>query len=523
MRGFSGPTFALRAGSLIIAAAALSLVLRSDLEMAHRPVVEDGYYVFTVARNIATGHGITVDGAHLTNGFQPLFTFLSVPCFIGAGANPYTAIRLVLFLHWLIFCATAYLIGAIARDSLFAKEEEGRAVVFWWVVFLYLSSVLIFIVNFNGLETGLLLGMYALAWRYYQSRGIETTRNLLGFGALLGVLIMTRVDALFFLVAIALGILLRPGQDKSVRRLVRTGMLCVSAFLVSSPWWLFNKIYFGSFMPTSGKAYRSWITPEDLSRPEIQERLRDGAEAFLRPLYPVVYLGQNTFEGLTIAFVRIVLIAGTCAFLWKKRHQIAGPEFLGEHAHPQSRRTLEFGRWLFVAMFFVAIIYTLSFSASWFYTRYFMPAAVVAIPLIGIAAYAAGSGRMWLSRLVPLALLVPILWVVVSLHKSTFQSEFITEQIQLVTEKVPPEDAVAAFQSGTLGYFRERVLNLDGKVNPMAVDRRPDLLEYVQSQGVRWLCDYPKPIEEILGTENLEKNGWKIVGKNNRFTLYHRE
>ena len=132
MRGFSSPTFALRAGSLVIAVAAFSLILRPDLELAHRPVVEDGYYVFTVARNIASGHGISIDGAHLTNGFQPLFTFISVPCFFVAGSNPYTAIRFVLVLHWLIWCATAYLTlrtmvpHAVALSSLHASPLPSR-------------------------------------------------------------------------------------------------------------------------------------------------------------------------------------------------------------------------------------------------------------------------------------------------------------------------------------------------------------------------------------------------------------
>ena len=40
------------------------------------PLTEDGYYSLSVARNLAAGKGMTIDGANLTNGFQPLFTMI---------------------------------------------------------------------------------------------------------------------------------------------------------------------------------------------------------------------------------------------------------------------------------------------------------------------------------------------------------------------------------------------------------------------------------------------------------------
>ncbi|NJN67317.1 MAG: hypothetical protein HC884_11700 [Chloroflexaceae bacterium] len=40
------------------------------------------------------------------------------------------------------------------------------------------------------------------------------------------------------------------------------------------------------------------------------------------------------------------------------------------------------------------------------------------------------------------------------------------EQIPLIERYVPDGDDIAAFESGTLGYFHDRTINLDGKVNP---------------------------------------------------------
>ena len=43
---------------------------------------DDAYYYFTIARNIAHGDGITIDGAHWTTGFQPLWQLLISPAFL---------------------------------------------------------------------------------------------------------------------------------------------------------------------------------------------------------------------------------------------------------------------------------------------------------------------------------------------------------------------------------------------------------------------------------------------------------
>ena len=43
---------------------------------------DDAYYFFTVARNIAQGHGITIDGAHWTTGFQPLWALVCAIAFL---------------------------------------------------------------------------------------------------------------------------------------------------------------------------------------------------------------------------------------------------------------------------------------------------------------------------------------------------------------------------------------------------------------------------------------------------------
>src|SRR5262249_6778496 len=75
----------LLAGIAVLVLAGLSLALRPDSTVFMKPLSEDGYYSLAVARSIAAGHGVTIDGVTPTNGFQPLLTFVQAGLFAVAG------------------------------------------------------------------------------------------------------------------------------------------------------------------------------------------------------------------------------------------------------------------------------------------------------------------------------------------------------------------------------------------------------------------------------------------------------
>jgi hypothetical protein len=61
-----------------------------------------------------------------------------------------------------------------------------------------------------------------------------------------------------------------------------------------------------------------------------------------------------------------------------------------------------------------------------------------------------------------------------------------------VEENVPDDAWVGAIQSGTLGYFHDRTLNLDGKVNPEALRARAEgrIPAYIVERDVAYLADW---------------------------------
>ena len=64
--------------------------------------------------------------------------------------------------------------------------------------------------------------------------------------------------------------------------------------------------------------------------------------------------------------------------------------------------------------------------------------------------------------------------------------------VEWVEENVPPEVWVGAVQTGTLGFFHDRTINLDGKVNPEALQARKEnrAPEYVVEKGIQYLVDW---------------------------------
>ena len=77
------------------------------------PLLDDAFYSFSIARNLAAGHGPTADGIHATSGFQPLHTVLLVPFYLLFPRDPILPIHLALTLLALCGCATGWLIYRI--------------------------------------------------------------------------------------------------------------------------------------------------------------------------------------------------------------------------------------------------------------------------------------------------------------------------------------------------------------------------------------------------------------------------
>ena len=87
---------------------------------------EDGYLMLTIARNLAIGNGLSIeDGTALTNGTQPLMTFVYAGLFWLVGGDKVSGVILVQILGIVIALISASLLYRIG--SLLLAEDRRSA------------------------------------------------------------------------------------------------------------------------------------------------------------------------------------------------------------------------------------------------------------------------------------------------------------------------------------------------------------------------------------------------------------
>lgn len=510
----SGRSAPLAAFAALLATGLAGLLLATAFRPAASvyglPFTEDGFYALTIARNIAAGRGITIDGATWTNGFQPLFTFFEAACFLVARGDDELAGRLVVALSWLAHVAGALLAGGVALDA--RPDAEGRLLRALVAAALYLSAAKFFADFYSGLETGLQLAMVLALWRAVQRGAIDGVAGCFGLGVLIGLAVLARIDLGFLAVALALWALLRGWRDTGVAALLRPAVMALAAAAVSSPWWLYNRLVFGSWLPTSGAAQQHWAFDTD--------RILEGLWALRVVLVPWIFAWEA--ESLATDLARSAMLALALAlFLFMptgSRRALASAV---------AQRTSGFGWALVLTMAALAVFYVGSFFAYWFYVRYFAPLSLLAV--VGLAVVAAEfAARGVLGSLTIAAALAIVAaagatmpWRAVQggLGPSTHHA-----MVELVARAVPPGDVVAAGQSGTLGFFRERVVNVDGKVNRDALAFQDRMWVYLDQRGIRWFVDSPWYVERMLGSDPASR-GWSLVAVAGAgdFRLYRRD
>ena len=484
----------------VLCLSALTLCFRPTTQLENKPLTEDGYLLLSVSRNLAIGHGLSADGTHLTNGFQPLFTVIASLPYLVTDGNRVAGLRGVLGLYLLCYMATGLVVGLICR-RMFKPGTRAYRVAAPLGAVCYLSASFVILTSFNGLETGVQLLVYALIWWYWATHDLQSITQQTILGALLGAAVLARVDSAFLVAVVTIYL--------ACRRQIQAAMVAgVTAVVVSAPWWIYNIVLTGSLMPTSARAEHAWALSAF--------RVKGMVQAVSTDIMPWTYASQfNT--SLAVALLRLggaALVITFCLRL--ARTSAAGPDGAA------SGRVASVGRLIVAAAGGLIVWYPLYSFAYYFYARYLAPLTLVAV-----------VGAVWLllraigsrSVAVPvgiaavLSIAAVVLFAALDIGKVP-GNLMLTQQVSLVESLVPSGAAVAAGQSGTLSYFRDGVVNLDGKSNIDALSHAGDIPQYLESLGVRWICDEPGYLQRYLGT-NPAAIGWHLVAVRGDFQLWH--
>ena len=447
-------------------------------------MTEDGYLLLTVARNIAIGLGMSVsEGTIPTNGVQPLVTYILALPYLATGGDKVTSLVGVHIFLAAIAVAGFFAVHSLARRTLRSQGDNPAwpmfAAALWFLGPLLLNHTM------NGLETGLytlMLLLTLLQFARILDKGAEAgLADRMGLGALCGLTFLARNDGAFLVTAIfALWFLnellaRRQGLGATLARLIPPGLL---SLVFAAPWLINNQLKFGSIMPISG-------TAESMNSTFGQNAGLIPAKLFeqILPMLPLPRTLENSPVLIVLASALVIGVLGWFLIgIWRQR----GPVRIVLTAYA-------------VFGLLLAGYYGLFFGAAHFLGRYMAPLApLLIIALLWVAldvlqrlaprhreaiALIAGSGAVVLSVLLLVRLVL--------LPESNTHRHF--QVVEWVHANVPAQTWVGAVQTGTLGYWHDRTINLDGKVNPYALAAKKtegNVLAYVVDSDIDYLADW---------------------------------
>ncbi len=453
-------------------------LLDRDGRLLRQFPTEDGYLMLTIARNAALGLGFSTGAGTLpTNGTQPFATAVYSLLFRLVGGDRTPGVLLILVLQFAAAVAGAWLLYHLGLRVL-GRDLRGRTAAALAAATWY-ATVLTVMHGMNCLETGLYaLSLIGFALVFLGRAGDPLApwswRRALALGAALGIVLWVRLDAVFLVAAACSArALFGPGGRlaptlANARVAVFMGAVAV---VVISPWLLHNRAQFGSFMPVSGRS-------ESLSG-GAGSNLVTLPAALAEYVLVVLPIPQGLERHPAVLAGGSLLLLGLLAFVVTRARR-----------WPEPTRALA----ILVTLFALGLVgyYGVHFGAPWFVSRY-MFALSPFLALVWGAAVAVVflRSRPGVAAVAAVALAAVVAYPNVRLYRKGHDHMHF-QVVDWVQAHVGEQEWVAAVQTGTVGFFHDRTINLDGKVNPeaLAAVLEGRIPQYVLSKPVRYLADW---------------------------------
>ena len=438
---------------------------------------EDGYLMLTVARNLALGRGMTVSAGEVsTNGVQPLMTGVWSLAFAAYNGDREAGVRAVQMISIVVAVAALAVLFLLAVEL--GPPGPGSRVTATLISALWFASPVVIRHTMNCQETGavllatLVVVLLFVRWTGRSLPGEWPLWRGVALGSVLGVTFWIRNDAVFLAAATCFALVAVDGwRWRSLRVAATSGTV---AGLVAAPWLIHNVVCFGNVVPTSGLA---------------EAAIGHAGEGLLKAPVKLLEYASVVADVPPLLEPRPWVIAVSTALL-------AVFVLVATRYCPRSRAARR-AAWV-VGPFAVLLVafYGIAFGATWFMDRFLAPlspflALVTAATTVAVLDKAprrlAGFGAT-------LALVAAFAMVgFLGLYHYRHGTHHIHFQLhEWVQQNLGDETWVAAFQSGTLGFFHDRTVNLDGKVNRDALraTSKRELIRYLDRTPVRFLLDW---------------------------------
>jgi hypothetical protein len=445
---------------------------------------DDAYLSLTIARSVGRGLG-PLYGTSYTNGFQPLWVFLTAPLYawrpFDLEGNVHAALVVLAGCDTLFAALVCLLVSRWTRSPLAASVAAAA-----WAVNPYSVRT-----SLCGLEASLSAALAALVLllldRERDARELDR-RRLFVLGIALGLAILARIDNGFLALTVAL--FLVPWHAKPLSQALRSALarilpVAAAAAAVTAPWLAYSYAYTGDLYPISGRAVRLVALGDRV----VKGGTLEGYRGTLLGEAWAWFLQDNAFLLCLVAGLLLVVVL----FFRSDLTSLA----------PALRRAAPALLWGTLLFF----VYPLHVLAHWFFPRYQYP---ILVPLLLVLGLLVGfvTSRPRLERIaMPLAatLAVGSLAFHATRHETATLLFARRENLEgyraiglWARNTFPRGTAIGSSQTGALGYFAPdlRVVNLDGVVNRACYDslvaRRN--IDYILDERIDYVLGWPNNI-----------------------------
>ncbi len=425
---------------------------------------DDALYYFAIAKNLASGIGISFDGVHPTNGMHPLWLFVISPIFL-LGLSKWGAIYGVLLLQSIIDAVIIWFIGKTVYDALANTSESTRRRAAGASALLYALSFLATVRAINGLETTI-VSLLTVFWiRAFLKRNEFDTPLWIAFGLLTGLLLLARTDTFILLVPLAVSF----GASELKRHWREYFTAFCATILTILPWIWWNWATFGTPLQSSAEAVpilamRKYAAIYGSGVPTYWHLLLEAIRNVFKPFW----YSTLGFSILTLAFT-----------LGVRRKSIGS----------NHKAIILFA----IGGLLLLVVHSLfrGFIRDW-YVEELTPIFLIVYGVsIGINAGQAGLSKgVW-----RLAVVILVLQAII-FFRAPYRSQLVVVErgVPLIRD-LTARTTVASLNSGFYGYFSSRpgsVVNLDGVVNADAVHalEASDLHGLLDRDSVRYLIEF---------------------------------
>lgn len=484
----------------------------------HLIVMDDAYYYFQVARNLATRGTATFDGIHDTSGVQLLWGAL-VSAIGVLVPGRIELLRATLLLSLGLNVAAGIMLWRLGR-RLYSDEVGTLATLLWSGFMVALSPTML------GMEYALhivvIIATIAAWWRVLTAPGSVTAARLLGLGALLALNFWTRLDAAVISLLIWLSVTVALLGHRRSAMAYSGWMMALSVVpIVGAVGYLAAcHLLAGTFVPISGlaKAHYAaqhfkdydWLTS---LAGHVLWIVRIHCRAMVDIVASALLTGP-LFRPVPVMTVAIVLLAT----LWGA-HRI----YRCRAADPGRFRVATFLGllWLFAAVHVAVIVATIGHFShvtqhyyGWLLVTWCLWAAVLIDT--GFASVRSPRARRLLvaGGLIGFAAIHG--WAAARNFALDAKPNFNARRVAMVAwinDNIPPDARIGAWNAGMLGYFvTPTVVNLDGLVNDKAFLEQlrsgASTLEYLRREGITYLIDVNSPDLSMPYRASWDRSLW---------------